>query len=235
MTDLSAKKNRSATRVVASTLGVLVGLFGMEHGFFEMLQGHAIPSGLIIDAIGPAQEFWPGAMEPALTVVPNFLITGILAVIVGLLATIWAGVFIDSKYGALVFLFLCTILLLVGGGSPPLTAGTIACLVATRINKPLTWWRTHLSDRARGVLARLWPGSIIAYVVIALAGVEIAIFGYPLAWFFSFDMMAVILYAIGNISLIFMGVAILSGFAYDIQQQTDSRRKTYTYLGPTRI
>ena len=229
MKDLSAKKNLSATRVVASTLGVLVGLFGMEHGFFEMLQGHVRPSGFIVDAIGPAQEFWPGAMEPALTIIPSFFVTGILAMIVGLLTTIWAGVFIESKYGARVLLLLCIVLLLVGGGSPPLTAGTIACLVATRINKPLTWWRTHLSDRARGVLARLWPWSIIAYVVIALAGVEIAIFGYPLAWFFSFDIMTIILYAIGNISLVFMGVAVLSGFAYDIQKRLDSEKE------PTRI
>jgi hypothetical protein len=38
---------RSATRVVASTLGVLVGLAGIDHGFFEVLQGNrgAIQSG----------------------------------------------------------------------------------------------------------------------------------------------------------------------------------------------
>jgi hypothetical protein len=216
MTDL-AQKRWSATRIVASTIGVLVGLFGMEHGVLEILQGNVATSGLMIDAIGPAQEIWPGAMEPALTIVPNFLITGILAVIVGLLAVIWAVAFIDSKYGAWVFLLLCIVLLLVGGGSPPLAAGTIACLVATRIGKPLTWWRTHLSDRVQGVLAGLWPWSIIAYVLSALAGVEIAVLGYPLAWFLSLDTMTIILYAIGNLSLVFLAVAVLSGFAYDIQ------------------
>ena len=219
-----AKRNSSATRVVASTVGVLVGLFGMEHGFFEMLQGNTVPSGLIIDAIGPAQELWPGAMEPALTIVPNFLITGILALVVGLATAIWAGAFIDRKYGPGVFLLLCIVLLLVGGGSPPLAAGTIACLVATRIDKPLTWWRTRMSDRTRSVLVRLWPWSIVAYVISALAGVEIAVFGYPLAWFLSLDVMVVILYAIGNLSLVFMVAAILSAFATDIQKRIDSDR-----------
>ncbi|MBU0490616.1 MAG: hypothetical protein KKA73_18915 [Chloroflexi bacterium] len=220
MTDL--KKTRSATRVVASTIGVLVGLFGMEHGFFEILQGNTVPGGLIIDAIGPAHEFWPGAMEPALTIVPNFLVTGILAVTVGLLTVIWSVAFIDHKYGAWGLLLLCIVLLLVGGGSPPLIAGTVACLVATRIGKPLTWWRTHLSDRVRGVLVRSWPWSLIAYVLSTLAGVAMAILGYPLAWFFSLDVMAIILYAVGNLSLVFLAVAVLSGFAYDIQKRIDS-------------
>jgi hypothetical protein len=189
----------------------------MEHGVLEILQGNLATTGLMIDAIGPAHEIWPGAMEPALTIVPNFLITGILAVIVGFLTVIWAVAFIDGKYSAWSLLFLCIVLLLVGGGSPPLTAGTIACLVATRIGKPLTWWRTHLSDRVQGVLAGLWPWSLSVYVLSALAGVEIAILGYPLAWFFDLDAMTIILYTIGNLSLVFLAVAVLSGFAYDIQ------------------
>ncbi|MEJ2208382.1 MAG: hypothetical protein P8129_05020 [Anaerolineae bacterium] len=214
---MPTKERWSATRIVASTIGVLVGLFGMEHGVLEILQGNLATTGLMIDAIGPAHEIWPGAMEPALTIVPNFLITGILAVIVGFLTVIWAVAFIDGKYSAWGLLFLCIELLLVGGGSPPLTAGTIACLVATRIGKPLTWWRTHLSDRVQGVLAGLWPWSLSVYVLSALAGVEIAILGYPLAWFFDLDAMTIILYTIGNLSLVFLAVAVLSGFAYDIQ------------------
>jgi hypothetical protein len=59
-----------------------------------------------------------------------------------------------------------------------------------------------------------------------LAGVEIAIFGYPLASFFSFNIMTVILYGIGNISLVFMLVAILSGFAHDIQKEIDSEEES---------
>lgn len=222
MTDLPAKKPWSATRVVASTLGVLVGFFGVEHGVFEILRGNVATGGLMIDAIGPAHELWPGAMEPAFTIVPNFLITGILAVTVGLLTAIWAVAFIDSRYGAGVLLVLCIVLFLVGGGSPPITTGIVAYLVASRIDKPLPWWRRHLSDRARGVLAGWWPWSLVAYVVIALAGVEIAVLGYPLAWLFTLDTMTVILYTIGNAALVFLAAAVVSGFAYDIQKRIDS-------------
>ena len=65
--------NNVATRAVASTLGVLVGLAGVEHGIFEMFQGNVAPSDFMIEAIGPVQRFWEFGTERALTVVPNFL------------------------------------------------------------------------------------------------------------------------------------------------------------------
>jgi hypothetical protein len=52
MKGVKALTTISATRAVASTLGVLVGLAGIEHGFFELLQGNVTPSGIMIDAIG---------------------------------------------------------------------------------------------------------------------------------------------------------------------------------------
>jgi len=73
-------QSKSALRVLASTVGALVGLYGIEHGIFEVLQGDTPTEGLLIDAIGPAQEFWPGATEPAFSIIPNYLITGILAI-----------------------------------------------------------------------------------------------------------------------------------------------------------
>jgi hypothetical protein len=72
-----------ATRAVAITLGVLVGLSGIEHGFFEMLQGNIPSSDIIIDAIGPEQRFWEYGTERALTIIPDFFVTGILAIILG--------------------------------------------------------------------------------------------------------------------------------------------------------
>jgi|GEM_PF-4327135 len=86
---VAQKSLNSATRAVALTLGVLVGLAGIEHGFFELFQGNVTPSGIIIDAIGPSRRVWGYGTECALTVIPNFFVTGILAIIFGLLVTIW--------------------------------------------------------------------------------------------------------------------------------------------------
>ena len=213
-------RTRSATRVISSTTGALVGFFGIEHGFFEMLQGDIAPSGFIIDAIGPEQKFWPGASEPAFTIIPSFLVTGICAMLVGFLVMIWACGFVHRKYGARILMSLCILLFLVGGGSPPLFSGTIACIIATRIGKPLMWWRTHLSDDTRNNLARLWPWSLIIYVVISLFAVEIAVLGYPLIWLLSTDIVYIIVWVIGPISDVPLVVSIIAALAYDIQEQT---------------
>jgi hypothetical protein len=224
MKGIKALKNISATRAVASTLGVLVGLAGIEHGFFELLQGNVTPSGMMIDAIGPAQRFWEFGTERALTIIPNFLVTGILAIIVGLLVTIWAGLFIDRKHGAWVLMLLSIILWLVGGGFGPIFMSILAIVTATRINKPLKWWRAHLPVKVRGFLAKLWPWSIIAFVLLFLISVEIAIFGYPLVGFFGAKITYDIQYTFGYIMVGFMPVSILTAFAYDIQKQTDSHQ-----------
>jgi hypothetical protein len=191
----------------------------MEHGFLEVLQGNATPSALVIDAIGPAQKLWSGATEPALTIIPNFFLSGILAMIVGLLVTIWAVAFVQRKYGALVLLILSIVLFLVGGGSPPIFLGVVASAVATRINKPLKWWRSHLSVNVRGFLAKLWPWSIIVFVLMFWFSVAIAITGWPLVFFDANGTNALpILSLLGYISDVIMLLVVVAGFASDIQR-----------------
>ena len=214
------KQLNRAIRVIASTLGAVVGLAGMEHGFFEMLQGSATTNGLVIDAIGPAQKLWLGATEPALTVIPNFLVSGILAMIVGALVTIWAVAFVQRKYGALILLLLSIVLFLVGGGSPPIFLGVVASAVATRINKPLTWWHAHLSVNVRGFLAKLWPWSMIVFVFMFWFAVAIAITGWPIVIFDANGTNALpILSLLGYVSDVIMLVAVVAGFASDIQRR----------------
>jgi hypothetical protein len=222
-TSLSKQQKRpiSATRVLASTLGAIVGLAGMEHGLFEMLQG-GVTSGLVIDAIGPSQKLWVGATEPALTVVPNFFASGVLAMVVGFLVVVWAVAFVQRKYGAPILLFLSILLFLVGGGSPPIFLGIVASAVATRINKPLTWWRANLSDNVRGFLAKLWPWSIIAFVLLFWFAVLAAITGLPLVLFFDPETTDFLptLSALGYLSDVVMLLAVFAGFAFDIQRRT---------------
>lgn len=203
-------KNNGATKTVASTFGVLVGLAGIQHGFFEMLQGNVTPSDIMIDAIGTEQRFWEYATEPALTIIPNFLVTGILAIIFGLLVTIWAYAFINKKNGARILLLLSIILWLVGGGFAPIFMSILAFATATRINEPLKWWRAHLPVNLRGFLAKLWPWSIITFVLVFVTGVEIATFGYPLLWFFDANVTYTIQWTLAFIMVVLWPVSIIS-------------------------
>jgi hypothetical protein len=50
----SARREPNGTRVTASMFGVCVGVSGLDHGFFEALQGNTATPGLIVQAIGPA-------------------------------------------------------------------------------------------------------------------------------------------------------------------------------------
>jgi hypothetical protein len=71
----------------------------------------------------------------------------------------------------------------------------------------------------RSILAKLWPWSIVAFVLMFLVSVEIAIFGHPLIWFLDASTAYDILNAIGYTMVGLMLISILSGLAHDIQKQ----------------
>jgi hypothetical protein len=124
----------SVTIAVASVLGILAGVSGASHGPGEILQGNIVPSGIMIEA-------WPGLTslggEPAMTIVPSFLVTGVLAIIFSLIVAVWAAAFVQRKNGGLVLILLSIIMLLVGGGVIPPGFGVIAGMIGTRIKQPL--------------------------------------------------------------------------------------------------
>ena len=76
------KTATNATRTVVSTFGLLAGLAGIEHGLGEILQGSVGPEGPVIESWPDSKAFEILGGEPAMTVIPNLLVTGIVAVIV---------------------------------------------------------------------------------------------------------------------------------------------------------
>lgn len=143
----------SATRIVVSTFGALVAFVGIEHGVGEILQGPVAPGGLAIESWPDVKAFEILAGEPAMTVIPNLLVTGVLAVIVALALGIWSVLFIERPHGGPVLIALSVLLLLVGGGFAPPLMGIVLGVAATRIGA--------VSHRSPGRLARaigrVWP------------------------------------------------------------------------------
>jgi hypothetical protein len=202
---------RKATRVVASAFGIFAGFGGPEHGYFEILQGHVRPDSLFIASIGPPcdpEKVW-NLCEPAMTVIPSFLVTGILAIVVGLITMIWAAAFVHRKHGGLVLILLSIALLLVGGGLFPPVIGIIAGAIGTRINAPLT----RQPGGVLRFLAKLWPWPLVAFFVWA--------FGQFLVGHYFNEF----LQQSGFLSpLLFFGLlvlSILSGYAYDVEAGTE--------------
>jgi hypothetical protein len=197
---------RKATRVVASLFGLFAGFGGPEHGYFEILQGNVRPDSLIIAAIGPPcepEKVW-NLCEPAMTVIPSFLVTGILATVIGLITMIWAAAFVQRKNGGIVLILLSIALLLVGGGLFPPVIGIIAGVIGTRINAPLT----RQPGSVLRFFAKLWPWPLVAFFV--------WVFGQFLVghYFNEFLQKSGFLSPLLIIGL--FALSILTGYAYDV-------------------
>lgn len=155
---------RKATKKTVSIFGTIAGLAAMEHGVGEMLQGNTTPTGTVILSWPNSKFFSVLGGEPAMTILPNFLITGIVTIILSLIFIIWATNFVQKKYGVLGMAVLAITLLLFGGGFGPPLITTILCLAATKINRPLP---SHPGN-IRRFIGKLWPWCLVASVVIWL-------------------------------------------------------------------
>jgi hypothetical protein len=179
MKKASSFENLNATRVIATSIGVFFGLFsGVNHGIFELLQGDKPTDGLVVNAIGEAQRFWVEGTEPAFTLIPNFMLTGIVSIIVGLAIAIWSIWFLPTKHGRAIFLGLFVLSFLVGGGIGQAFFFLPAWAFATRMGKPLTWWRKVLPRNTWPFLSKLWIVLLVVATTAMLIGLEMAIFGY---------------------------------------------------------
>jgi hypothetical protein len=209
------KLNRT-TRISVSLIGIFFGIAGLDHGFFESLQGNRVTPGLFIQAIGPAQRMWLYGTEDAFTIIPNFLVTGILAVLVSIAIMIWAVGFVQLKNGPLIFILLFVLLFLVGGGVGQVVFFIPTWAAATRINKPLTWWRKILSERVSSSLSKFWRGSLIIGSICFLVALEIAIFGY-FPGLENPERIQVVCWSFLASSLVVFLFTFVAGFAHDIQ------------------
>jgi hypothetical protein len=165
-----------ATRSVASALGVMVGISGLDHGSFEILRGNTPTGSLIVQAIGPDQRMWIHGTEDAFTMVPNFLVSGILSVAVALAIIVWSIRYLDRPNGATVFLALSAALFLVGGGVAMLGFVVFCWAVTRRIDRPIAWWRALPVSLTHG-LGTSWRGLIILCAVLYAFALEVAIAG----------------------------------------------------------
>ena len=204
-----------ATRITVATLGTIFGISGMNHGFFEILQGNIPTGGLFISAIGEAQKMWPHGNELAFTIIPNFLMTGIAAMIVGLAIIMWSLAFVHKKNGPVVFILLFILLLLVGGGVAQILFFPWIWLVSTRINKPLAWWRKILPVKIQMPLGKLWSWALIISLALLVVVFEIGVTGFVPA-VNDPDLVLSIMLACLGMEVVAIPLTFVSGFADDI-------------------
>ena len=194
-----------------TTLGILAGIMGIEHGIGEALEGYRPTESIFILSWPNSAFFEIMSGEPAMTIVPNYLFTGLLAIF-------FSGAFLfvllkpgfDRKTIPTLFALL-VFMLLTGGGFGPPVLGTIAVLIALKIYSPLKIW-SKLPTKLHSVLSLLWPWSF----GICLIGWLMLFPGAALIAFFTGTDDALLMVIPILIAFALIPITLLLGFSRDI-------------------
>ncbi|MDT8307803.1 MAG: hypothetical protein RRC07_17845, partial [Anaerolineae bacterium] len=173
-------------------------------------------------------ESWAGsdlfrilAGEPALTIIPNLLVSGVLTILFSLTLMIWAIWFVERKHAGWVLIGLSLLLLLVGGGFGPPLLGTIVGATATRIHAPLRWWRTRLAGRPQQLLAAIWPWAFAAAVAAWLSLFPGTI---VVDYFFGLERQELLVSLTILVAFVSLLLAIVTALAHDLRRVEPQRK-----------
>ncbi len=203
-----------ATTTLFLTLGILAGIMGIEHGIGEVLEGYRPTESIFILSWPTSTFFEIMAGEPAMTLVPNYLVTGLLAI---LFSSIFLVVLVKpglNRKGITILFALLILMLLAGGGFGPPLLGMIAVLIASKRNSSLGIW-SKLPSKLHGVLSRLWPWSF----GLCLLGWLMMFPGVALIVFFTGVDDALLMVIPIIIAFVFIPVTLLLGFSRDILER----------------
>jgi len=147
---------KNPLRITTAFLGIYAGLIAIQHGIFEILQGNTAPDGLMFNAIGPPcqMEMVWHACFPAMTLIPNLLVTGIAAVVIGATLMLWSLFFVQRSDAGWIPGILSIFLLFIGGGFVPIFIGMTAAIASRGLG--------HSSLQPRlAFLTTLWPWPLV--------------------------------------------------------------------------
>ena len=158
-------KNIPPSRVITSTFGAIAGLSNMAYAISEALEGHMRPTAVFFTLNG----------QPAITILPDMQLTGLIGLSLSLAFTLCALFFAKRWQGGLAMLLIACLQIPFGAGLVRLFQAMIYSLVGTRINRPLMLWNAILRQPFRYKLSRLWPLSFIVcailYAIHVLTGI----------------------------------------------------------------
>jgi hypothetical protein len=198
---------RKATRLVTTALGMLAGIAGLEHGYFEILQGNIRPTSFMFPSMGPPcapDKVW-NACEPAMTILPNFWMAGIATVLLGLLIILWSAGFVHHKSGGAVLILLSVAILLSGGGFFPPLIGILGGVAGIWINKPLN----VNPGKITGFSSRLWPWPLVILVAWLLGQ-------FPVGIYFNDFLKSIMSFGLILI-LVLLPLSVYTAYAHDAQ------------------
>jgi hypothetical protein len=187
---------KSARYQFVAIMGTIMGAAGIEHGVGEFLQGNIAPDGVMIQSWPHSAFFQSLNGEPALTVLPNLRLTGLLAIGFSLLYAIWAIYFAQSKYNRWILMLLAIPMLLFGGGIFPPILGLLIGTAASEFRSPIR--QKSVGGVAR-FLGRSWRWILCACCV---------------SWLILFPGISVLNYFFGVDSVPFTLIVMITAFLF---------------------
>jgi hypothetical protein len=212
-TEFTGKKSKTG-RIITAILGIALAISGMHHGFFEILQGNNPTNTMFIESIGESQRMWIHGSDDAFTLIPNFLITGIVSVVLSLFIIFWALFYLDKKYGTTIFLMLFILLTLTGGGIGYIPFFILTWAYATRMNTGSGWWNKVLPLKIKTALSKTWLIASLITASFFIIGLEISVFGY-VPGVTEPDTILAVCWSFLFVALLFINYSYISGFAKD--------------------
>jgi hypothetical protein len=199
------------TATLFSALSILAGIMGIEHGIGEVFAGYRPTDGVLILSWPNSAFFEVMAGEPAMTLVPNYLVTGLLAILFsGAFLVVSVKSFLERRPIVILFALLILMLLTGAGFGPPIL-GAIAVCIALKIESPLKTW-SKLPSRLHRVLGMLWPWSF----GLCLIGWLMMFPGAALVAFFTGLDHALLMEIPILIAFVLVPITLLLGFSRDI-------------------
>ncbi|HZW04373.1 MAG TPA: hypothetical protein VFF68_10625 [Anaerolineaceae bacterium] len=212
---------KSAAKLTVSTFGILAAVAGLEHGMGEILQGNRPPEGIMFLSWPDSPFFQILSGEPAMSLIPNLLVSGILAVLISLVFLWWVTTQLHRKFAGWVLIGLSVLWLLVGGGFGPPILGLILG-VAVLLNPAVERGKTHKVSGVRRFLSRLWPwvyaGGLIAWLLL-FPGLNLLDYSLQLS------LSDAVVYGVILSSFLFLLLAIWTGAVRDRAQRAIPRRR----------
>lgn len=158
----TATTTSTATRTVVRAFGLIVALAGAEHGVGEILQGAVRPSGAVVAAWPDARFFRVEGGEPALVLIPDLRLAGVLTLVVCVAFALRAWYADRGPHARVHLIALAIILLLAGGGFGPPLLGCAVSLLAGRLVSSEPTSQDRLDSRRW--MAHSFPGSLYAAI-----------------------------------------------------------------------
>ncbi len=171
----------TASRASISVFGVIISFAGIEHGIGEILQGNQAPTGVMIASWPTSPFFRMLAGEPAMTIIPNLLATGMLAILTTVIFLMLSTAWLNKKFAGWMMIPVAIAMLLSGAGMSPPILVVILSVATIVMHNPTRKIRSRKRTSFHQLRAKLWQGTLILSVICWLAVLP----GLPLLDYFS--------------------------------------------------